>query len=106
MHTIQFSSGNKRYVAEVTFGEKFGELRVNIFRKNEERSLMSFCGTPKNSWKRLTDSVEFVPLGVVKQGLMIFETEFAHIREKLGLQHGRPNKAKTPRPPASMGARP
>jgi len=81
MYTIHFVNGPERYEARVELS-KPGVLSVSVRRHGEERALLDLCGNRRTSWRRLVECDEFVPLGVVRRSLKIFDEQIAKARAR------------------------
>jgi len=44
--------------------------------------LLDLCGNTRTSWQRLVECDEFVPLGVVRRSLKIFDEQIAKARAR------------------------
>lgn len=81
MHTIPFANGPTRYEARVKFF--LGELLISIHRTSDDLRLFGLYGDPKSTWQRMEAIDDFVPLGVVRRALRIFDEEMVKARAGL-----------------------
>ena len=80
MRTITFSEGHKRYEARIRYNFKDNVLGVAIHRATDGEWLLDLFGKPKTTWQRLLEATDFIPLGVVRRAIAIFDEEMAQWR--------------------------
>lgn len=79
MPTIDFTNGPIRYKAQVELSGS-GELSVSVHRHDQEHLMLHLCGDPRRHWQQLVQSDEFVPLGVLRRTLRIFDDHYTKVK--------------------------
>ena len=104
MYTIYFANGPKRYEERVSF--PFGDVTISIHQARDGCWLFGLYGEPKSSWQRMVAIDDFVPLGVMRRALRIFDEEMTQARARLALEgsNTKPRRSETARAPRASAA--
>lgn len=68
-----FVVGRQQYVAQLELNEEFITVTLSVYKRGEDHALLNIVWEPRNKWARFMAGEEFIPIGVVKRAIGIWE---------------------------------